>query len=566
MNDNSVFHQLSAKLSPGERGELLKKIRSAAAFSTEPFISEMEEPQTVNIEAEYERLGLLAKIIIFFKCIFSSRERNDVAEEYLVKRLVQKIRQEHPDIIDVTEKAALSNVYREIESLETAATVFLTPLQTALEGAKQEFITFLASFEMEVLHEQLEEAVNPFADKARFENKENEEIKKELQFRLEDLMMDVTDEQRKIIGRQLYTLEVLLKLCLFPFKKALNKFQRREGDGQMICSLEKIKGLLLDLEQILYSLRVPPEPLTVEALFLYLYRKEVSNRESDVEEKISKQMERGNLAMQRIRQFHQNVPLIDILKFTLRDLNHFPDTGQEKSDWFILYKEYWHNILEKRYNDFVAERKKKQIITDATDFLKEPVFPQLHLYRDGTHSLLFHPRCQYSLAFLYHYVRKFLGQVFRRELQTILIDGEFYKGQNRQDFTDAYNTLFQLESRVQFIEESLSAENSLGKRILSVDKELLTKPLKKKKIENVVEVMERENAKVLRSCAGSLSQLNSVINGILYGEVGGRYDTLANISYLGGSDNKGFKKKLDLLINNLSEAKDHLNNLTTIEE
>ena len=89
--------------------------------------------------------------------------------------------------------------------------------------------------------------------------------------------------------------------------------------------------------------------------------------------------------------------------------------------------------------------------------------------------------------------------------------------------------------------------------------------MKKKKMESVVEMMERENSQILRSCMNSLQEFYNVINGILYGEVGGRYDTLSNLSYLGGSDNKGFKKKLDMLINNLSEAKQHLNQLSTIE-
>ncbi len=565
MSDNSVFSQLSSRLSPNEREDLLQKIRQAASFSTEPFLIETENRGPVDIEYEYEQLGLLTKIIIFFISLFSSRERNNVAEEYFVKRLIREIQREHPKLIDVSGNAALSTMYREIESLENAAAVFRTPLQTALEGEKQEFTAFLASFEMEVLHEQLEEAVDPFANPDKLEGKENEEIKKELRLRLEDLFLDITEGQRTIIGQQLFTLETLLCFCRFPFTRVLNKFLRREDDGEMVCTLDALQEQLLKLEQILFSLRVPPERVTIEALFLFLYRKEAAGSEENVEDKIAKQLKRTALAMQRLRQFHRNVPLNDILKFMLRDLNHFPETGSGKSDWFVQYKEYWHEILERRWKAFIEDRRKKQIIKGAAEFLQEPVFPLLHRYRDGTHSLLFHPRYQYSLSFLYHYARKFLGQVFRRELQTILIDGEFYKGQNRQDFTDSYNTLFQLEDRVRFVEDSLSEENSLGKRITAVDREFLTKPLKKKKIENVVDVMERENDYVIRSCISSLTELYNVVNGILYGEVGGRYDTLSNLSYLGGSDNKGFKKKLDVIISNLSEAKEHLNNVTTIE-
>lgn len=560
-----MFDSLSAQLQPNEREELLRKIRGSTSFSTEPFIPETEIRDDVDIDIEYERLGLFAKILIFFKCIFNSRDRHDVAEEYLVKRLAQNIQRDHPNQISVADNSALMGMYRNIETLQSMVPVFLTPLETALEGANQEFIIFLASFELTMLHQRLEDAVNPFTSTADYEDKTNEEIKKELEFRLEDLLMDVTEEQRKLIGRQIFTLEKLRDLCMFPYDKLLGRFSKRERDGQMTCSLGKLKDLLVELGNHLISLREPPEASTIHALFLFLYRKEVTSREEDIEEKLKRQFERTNIALQNIRHFYRNVPLIDILKYVLNDLNYYPDSDKGSGNWFTSYKNYWHESLDARYRSFLAERKKKQLISDAAKFLQEPVFPLLHKYRAGTHSLLFQPKYQYTLAFLDRFIKKYLGQKYKKELQTILIDGEFYKPQNRQDFTDAYNTLFQLEQRIQFIESSLSLEGGPGERIAAADRELIPKALKKKKIDTIVEVLERENAEAVRNCTKALTELYNVVNGILYGEVGGRYDTLSNLSYLGGSDNKGFKSKLDSIISIMSEAKEQINNLSTIE-
>lgn len=566
MSDNIVFNNLTAQLSNNEREELLEKIRRSYTFSTEPFISESDVPGDVDIGKEYEKLGLWPKILIFFKSLFSKREQTEIIEEYLVNKLIQGIQREHPNLIDTVEHLALPGFYRELEALGNVTVLFLVPLQTALEGARQEFITYLAGFEMEVLHQHLEDAVNPFKQGADFESKENEEIKKELQYRLEDLLMDVTENQREIVGRHLYTLEKLYELCSFPFKEMLRKFTAGEGEGHLVCSLSKLKEALLSLENVLVRLKEPPEISAIQALFLFLYRKEITNHEGELEEKLSKQLERTSLTMQGIRHFNKAVPLVGILKYILNDINHYPEDEKGRSDWFTIYKSHWYDILDRNYRLFTAERKKKRVIKNATEFLHEPVFPLLHHYRNGTNSLLFYPRFPYTLAFLYRYVKKFLGQLFRRELQTILIDGEFYKAQNRQDFTDAYNTLFQLEAKIAYLEQILAPEGGTGKRIAEADKEILSKPLKKKKIETIMEQIERENSQTVHSCVSSLSNLYDVFNGILYGEVGGRYDTLSNLSYLGGSDNKGFKKRLDTFIANLGNVKEHLNELTALEK
>ena len=62
-----------------------------------------------------------------------------------------------------------------------------------------------------------------------------------------------------------------------------------------------------------------------------------------------------------------------------------------------------------------------------------------------------------------------------------------------------------------------------------------------------------------------LGLLISVLKGILHGESGGRFDTLSNISYIGGSENAKLRDKLEIALNQAEQARNIMNELFDLE-
>ena len=53
---------------------------------------------------------------------------------------------------------------------------------------------------------------------------------------------------------------------------------------------------------------------------------------------------------------------------------------------------------------------------------------------------------------------------------------------------------------------------------------------------------------IIQNVQNHMQALVRVLNGILYGEIGGRYDTLSNLSFIGGRTNQAYMAGLDAIL------------------
>jgi hypothetical protein len=96
MNEVSVFDKLVKNLSQSERQDMLERLRSKTVVSEEP-IGIDEETEQYDITRYYEGIGIMQKIIIFLKMIFSGGKREEVILENILKRIGLEIITKQPD-------------------------------------------------------------------------------------------------------------------------------------------------------------------------------------------------------------------------------------------------------------------------------------------------------------------------------------------------------------------------------------------------------------------------------------------------------------------------------------
>jgi hypothetical protein len=167
-----------------------------------------------------------------------------------------------------------------------------------------------------------------------------------------------------------------------------------------------------------------------------------------------------------------------------------------------------------------------------------------------------------SLSFL----KEFASIVFRkasRAVSVIYLNGEFYKEQNRKEFTDAYEFLSRLEEKISLLEKRLSPRGDVSKQIGDVHGETATVKQKNEKIQSVLAEFDRESLSFVEESIKELNSLNLLLSGILHGEPGARFDTLSNFGSLGGRNNRILVTTWERALNNFSEA---LNLLIDIKE
>jgi hypothetical protein len=103
----------------------------------------------------------------------------------------------------------------------------------------------------------------------------------------------------------------------------------------------------------------------------------------------------------------------------------------------------------------------------------------------------------YCLSFLQtFYSVVFMGEI-NKQLRPILIDGEFLSKENKTEFTESYNNLIKLEHLIKRYDRNISEEGDYGKRYSQAKNEMLALPVKRRKIQIVLEEASHEAERII---------------------------------------------------------------------
>lgn len=565
MAEETTFDILAAQLSQEERKNLLDKIRLSTGISGEPLKPPEEEEVEVDLVREYQEAGIFVRLLIFFRSLFSGKERFELMEEYLITRFGRDIERMNPGLINTQEKIFLGELYNELAGLKQAAGVFSVPLETTLGSRKRVFIAFLAGFEMEVIHSRLIEETDPFRNQEHYRGMSDASVRSELEMKLEELLGDITKGDRERIGEHMKAVHSLKELTDYGFDYVLGQFENNDIPHPTACFIRNINENLDELAKILKGLVTPPDPKVLQALFLFLYEKELEDEDFNLEERMKVQLERAETALNTVRNFNRNVPLIKILKYAKRDIQYQPVRSPGGEEWFTQYRKFWEERVGEKYRAFVEKNRREVLIEDAKEFLGVPEFPFLANYTTEWMDTKVPLRYRYSVGFLNAFVHRYILDKLNRPIKLTLIDGEFYKDQNRHDFNDAYNGLLRIDDQVKSLERDLGIRGNVRRRLEEIEKEIIPIPLKKKKMRQELSKLESDASQIVHSGFENIKLLHDVLYGVLHGQVGGRFDTLANLGYLGGRENVTVKRNINDAITSTKTALELLDELTQVE-
>lgn len=184
------------------------------------------------------------------------------------------------------------------------------------------------------------------------------------------------------------------------------------------------------------------------------------------------------------------------------------------------------------------------IIRDASAFLKTKQLPLLDNYRSGSFPMGVQPTFSLCLSFIRSFVRGIYLQELHSPLKLVLIDGAFYKEQNREEYNEAYSGILRSADDISRLDGELSPQSQLRHDIDAAAKEMGAQKLLKKRIESYLEPANREAERIVNAFLEHVRLITLVLGGIVDGDMGGRYDTLSNLGYIGKNDNKNLLSRL----------------------
>ncbi len=561
MSDKSAFDTLVLELDPHERGELLSRLNRVTAITTEPLhILDADSAEKVDYAAAYKELGLIAKAIIIVRSLLSGMSKDDLVKERILRGIARQADAAAPGLADTRRRVFLEPFRDELIALKAAARYFYDLLDRSLEKNRAEFFAFLASLRFERTHLELSTETDPGTFIERNALASDNDVRLAVNAALESALSRMEEDYRRLMLQDVRNLQCLKKLSGFLFDRLINGFQPSQS-GRKELSFYTAADQLEQLATILLALE-PPSAKLMEAILAFDLGDEVGNKDFDLDEAIKAESANAANALGAIRGFNARVPMEAALKLVNEDPKWRRPNFSGGEDWFALFKSYWKERIEKRYQKFVAERRIRQLETEVVAMVgAQPQSWFEHLSEAGEEAS---PPVRFARAL--RFLEAFYHQVFLSDvnnvLKVVLLDGEFYKRDNRLEFTDAYNGMLQIGEGLKSLDHRLAPDGELGSTYYHAKNELIPLQIKKRKIESAVQAADVEAESLIRRANDAMLKMQLILNGIVAGEARGRYDSLANLSSIEGKANKDFQRKLSLTKDKLEKTVFLLGELT----
>ncbi|WP_304222346.1 DUF5312 family protein [Gracilinema caldarium] len=554
-----TFERLASRLSMEERQALLSKLSSYAVLSKEVLFHEEEVPPKVDVERQYKEIPWYYKLYLTILSFFKGKSPLKLYEDRLISSLGAMIESRAPGLFDHRRNILLSGFMEEIGSLKEAARFFYEALDISLNRDKGAFFSFLASLELDYVHRRLLNETDPEEIAKGNPQLTETDVRNIANRTLDSVFQSINEDERRIMYRNARSLQCLKELSSFLFDRLLSNFARDSSNKGLTAPAYLAMDQLSALNNILYSLQDPPSMALLETLFIFLLQERNTEPKIDLALELKTLLSRAEEALGRIRQFNKRIPLTAIIRCSSRNLSYFPQSITGGEDWFAVYRDYWKKQVEDRCNRYIQEQRRQELVEELRDFFKGNPIKSLQ-YVAGINNPDGIPiHGAFSLAFLFTFYNVLFVEEINRALKPILIDGEFYKKENRTEFTEAYNELLQLGETIRAFDQKLSPTGDLGKRYDIARQEITALSVKRRKIQVIETEASDEASEIINRAMKALKSLSLVLEGILKGEAGGRYDSLINLGSLAGKSGsylvllKGTREKLEKSLSLLNE-------------
>lgn len=532
-----TFERLASRLSLEERQSLLAKLSSYALLSKEVLFHEEEVPPTVDVEHQYKEAPWYIKLFLMVLSFFKGKSPVKLYEDRLIASLGSMIEGRAPGLFDHRRNMLLSGFLDEIMFLKEAARFFYEALDISLNKDKGAFFSFLASLELDFIHRRLLTETDPESIAGGNPNLSDTDVKNTANRTLDSIFQTINEDERRIMYRNARSLHCLKELASFLFDRLISSFAQDGNTKALSSPTYLVLEQLYALNNILFSLQDPPSMALLETLFIFLLQERNLESQVDLQGELKTLLSRAEEALGRIRQFNKRIPLTAIIRCASRNLSYMPQTITGGEDWFAVYREYWKKQVDERYSRFMQEKHRRELNNELRDFFKGSSIKNLQYATERTNKEGVPVRGAFSLAFLLTFYSVLFVEDINKVLKPILIDGEFYKKENRTEFTEAYNELLKLGDTIRAFDQKLSPSGDLGKRYDIARQEITALSVKRRRIQTIEMEASEEAAEIVDRAGNALKSLIAVLGGVIKGEAGGRYDSLVNLGSLSGKNN-----------------------------
>ncbi|MDR3341367.1 MAG: DUF5312 domain-containing protein [Treponema sp.] len=512
--ENETFNRLAMEMSLEERNDLLKKLSGQSNISREPLYEDTEESEFIDSEAKFASLPWYSRLLFFILSSFKSISPLKMYETRQVAKLGREIEARAPGVFDQRHNLLLSPFQRALADLKEGARFFYTVLDSSFNRDRSAFYAFLASLEMEDIHNRLQTETNPNTIAAQKPGISEAELRQLANNAIEGAFAAITEEHRNAMYDNARSLYCLKELASFLFDRVLLTFTFEPSVSDQASLANVVKEQLVTLNNILFSFKKPPSMTLIESLFVFILQKYQDNPNLDMDMEIQSLLSKAEDSLVAIRVFNKQIPLTFILRCVYRNMSLAPTEIAGGEDWFAGLQEYWKAQVEAKIAEYMKKRRQEELFETFRYFLKGVSLKVLKNVGSESNPAGI-PICgSFGLSFLLTFYSAIFIPDINKVLRPILLEGEFIKRENRTIFTESYNDLSKLEDAIKKFDEKLSAIGDFGK-LYALANEETSLPVKRRKIQIITEDATDEAYTIVEQTRTAISSLLTILNAVL---------------------------------------------------
>lgn len=539
----STFDQLVKSLSKEETQSLLESIQN----SIEEFRSEAQPEEKDSLSEkiiEHQQAGIssepfLIRLWLSIRSFLRSIPLKVIYNEELLKRMAKNLKRSAGAYININQNIYTGVFYTELKNLRKTQ-LFFTSLLSAYDSGKGSFYMLVSSFVAPATYERLMKETNPFSIKIGSEVSSN--IRTGFLRKIDSVFSNLTDDEKSEMYLCAQAIEWMKSFCSLALDRTLLRFNVI-SDSNASCQALTIQPEMEVLSSILYSKKNIPHNL-LQALFLMHAQETIIDDDSRMVKEADEFIKDAIEALGAIRIFLKQVPLLDITRYIKKDINWMPYRLTGGEDWFIYFKQAWYDRFNQKWSTWSYEQKKFNIKVQMINLLKV----------GDLESMKFCPwrnlwvECKFKkelpFLFLKTFFYSFYNEKLSDTLKTILVEGNFYKHENLNEYTTSYNVLEHRKGEFEKFENRLSPTGDIGSTFAKIRAEKTATLKNKNQIEGLMHTIESESKQLITSSIDALKSIELILTGILGGGKTSTYATITNWAVIAGVNNGLFREEV----------------------
>ena len=536
MDKKDVFEQLADNLDETERKAMLDEIKDDLrkynqVDNKESEKLEKKEKEFKLLENEYNNSSLIFKIQMFIIKIITGKSVYILMKEKMLKNLGKTVEHDFPGFIDIKESRIKEPFCNELNLLKSSLTDIHEICKVIETAGKAEFYQFIAASEMSEFEKTIEKNTDPdFILKSGLLT-EKTQIRNEIFRQFHEIIETVDNQEKEKVYEIIRGFFILRQLVTYNFDNFQKKVEY-EPNGNKYSSFGNCRKFIREIYELIYNIQLSPAPFAKVLKFMaefYYEKGDISGKVSK-DDFVSKMLKKLKNDFASIESFNKNTPLVNLIKYLYKDLHYEASEISGGEEWFNIYKNYLKEKIDKKYDLFLADKKRNEIIMKMRYYIDTiPDENTLNFQVDLRERIY-----KFEYANLFFYLKELKNTFFQKKIDRIvsriLLDGVFYKDANKKELYEAYNFINKLDKDFKEFIDSIDNDNEAVKSIRKYSFEETSKKLQKKKTERFVSEIKTGLVEKYTLYYNAFVTVGNVLYGIVNGSVGGTYDTLSNVA------------------------------------